>query len=87
MQAKLVAREAQQVVNQVMLTMGLEQSQQMATVFDGITRHNPEGDEARALIRDIEARRPSRAVTRKNAKPATESTVHPVTTLTVAAGM
>ena len=31
------------VVNQVMLTMGLEQSQQMATVFDGITRHNPEG--------------------------------------------
>jgi enoyl-CoA hydratase len=23
--------------------MGLEQSQQMATVFDGITRHNPEG--------------------------------------------
>jgi len=73
------------VVNQVMLTMGLEQSQMMATVFDGITRHNPEGlwfrrhaqeegfksavawrdsgrpipegDEARALIRDIEARR------------------------------
>ena len=31
------------VVNQVMLTMGLEQSQMMATVFDGITRHNPEG--------------------------------------------
>lgn len=31
------------VVNQVMLTMGLEQSQTMATVFDGITRHNPEG--------------------------------------------
>lgn len=31
------------VVNQVMLTMGLEQSQQMATLFDGITRHNPEG--------------------------------------------
>jgi enoyl-CoA hydratase len=29
------------VVNQVMLAMGLEQSQQMATVFDGITRHNP----------------------------------------------
>jgi enoyl-CoA hydratase len=26
-----------------MLAMGLEQSQQMATVFDGITRHNPEG--------------------------------------------
>lgn len=49
MQAKLVAREAQQVVNQVMLTMGLEQSQQMATVFDGITRHNPEGDEAAGL--------------------------------------
>lgn len=73
------------VVNQVMLTMGLEQSQQMATVFDGITRHNPEGlwfrryaqeqgfkaavqwrdsgqaipegDEARALIREMEARR------------------------------
>jgi enoyl-CoA hydratase len=31
------------VVNQVMLTMGLEQSQMLATVFDGITRHNPEG--------------------------------------------
>ncbi|WP_088280546.1 crotonase/enoyl-CoA hydratase family protein [Ideonella sp. A 288] len=31
------------VVNQVMLTQGLEQSQMMATVFDGITRHNPEG--------------------------------------------
>jgi enoyl-CoA hydratase len=31
------------VVNQVMLTMGLEQSQQLATLFDGITRHNPEG--------------------------------------------
>lgn len=31
------------VVNQVMLNMGLEQTQQLATVFDGITRHNPEG--------------------------------------------
>lgn len=75
------------VVNQVMLTMGLEQTQMMATVFDGITRHNPEGlwfrryaqeagfkaavqwrdsgrpipegDEARALIAEIEARRRS----------------------------
>jgi enoyl-CoA hydratase len=75
------------VVNQVMLTMGLEQSQMMATVFDGITRHNPEGlwfrrhaqaegfksaiewrdsgrpipegDEARALIREMEAARHS----------------------------
>ena len=74
------------VVNQVMLTMGLEQSQSLATVFDGITRHNPEGlwfrryaqaegfkaavqwrdsgrpipegDEARAAIRELEARRP-----------------------------
>jgi len=73
------------VVNQVMLTMGLEQTQMLATVFDGITRHNPEGlwfrryaqeagfraavqwrdsgraipegDEARALIREMEARR------------------------------
>ena len=73
------------VVNQVMLAMGLEQSQTMATVFDGITRHNPEGmwfrryaqaegfkaavqwrdsgrpipegDEARAAIRELEARR------------------------------
>jgi enoyl-CoA hydratase len=72
------------VVNQVMLTMGLEQSQMLATVFDGITRHNPEGlwfrryaeaegfkravewrdsgrpipegDEARALIAELEAR-------------------------------
>jgi enoyl-CoA hydratase len=31
------------VVNQVMLTMGLEQAQSLATLFDGITRHNPEG--------------------------------------------
>lgn len=72
------------VVNQVMLTMGLEQSQMLATLFDGITRHNPEGvwfrryaqtegfkaavqwrdsgkpipegDEARELIRGMEAR-------------------------------
>ncbi|WP_439687059.1 Enoyl-CoA hydratase [Cupriavidus oxalaticus] len=72
------------VVNQVMLTMGLEQTQSLATLFDGITRHNPEGlwfrryaqeagfkaavewrdsgrpipegDEARALIQEIEAR-------------------------------
>jgi enoyl-CoA hydratase len=73
------------VVNQVMLTMGLEQTQMMATVFDGITRHNPEGmwfrryaqeagfkkavewrdsgrpipagDEARALVREMEAKK------------------------------
>ncbi len=73
------------VVNQVMLAMGLEQSQQMATLFDGITRHNPEGlwfrryaqtegfkaavqwrdngqpipegDEARALVRQMDAKR------------------------------
>src|SRR6478752_97767 len=31
------------VVNQVMLSAGLEQAQTLATVFDGITRHNPEG--------------------------------------------
>lgn len=75
------------VVNQVMLTAGLEQTQMMATVFDGITRHNPEGlwfrrhaqtegfksaiewrdsgrpipqgDEARALIREMEGKSPS----------------------------
>jgi enoyl-CoA hydratase len=73
------------IVNQVLLAMGLEQSQMLATVFDGITRHNPEGlwfrryaqvegfkaavrrrdsgepipegDHARALIRELEARR------------------------------
>ncbi len=73
------------VVNQVMLSTGLEQTQMMATVFDGITRHNPEGlwfrrhaqeqgfkaavqwrdsgrpipegDEARALIREMDARK------------------------------
>ena len=73
------------VVNQVMLNMGLEQSQTMATVFDGITRHNPEGlwfrryaqengfkaavqwrdsgkpipegEEARGLVREMDARR------------------------------
>ena len=31
------------VVNQAILTMGLEQTQMFATLFDGITRHNPEG--------------------------------------------
>jgi enoyl-CoA hydratase len=31
------------VVNQVLLTMGLEQTQSLATLFDGISRHNPEG--------------------------------------------
>ena len=31
------------VVNQVLESMGLEQTQMFATVFDGITRHNPEG--------------------------------------------
>jgi enoyl-CoA hydratase len=31
------------VVNQVMQHMGLEQTQMLATLFDGITRHNPEG--------------------------------------------
>jgi enoyl-CoA hydratase len=72
------------VVNQAMLTMGLEQTQMFATMFDGITRHNPEGvwfrrqaqaegfksavqwrdsgrpipegDEARALIVELEER-------------------------------
>jgi enoyl-CoA hydratase len=72
------------VVNQAMLTMGLEQTQMFATLFDGITRHSPEGlwfrrqaqaegfksavewrdsgrpipegDEARALIAELEAR-------------------------------
>ena len=72
------------VVNQVWLSTGLEQTQMLATVFDGITRHNPEGlwfrrqaeaegfksavqwrdsgrpipegDEARALIAELEAR-------------------------------
>jgi enoyl-CoA hydratase len=71
------------VVNQAMLTMGLEQTQMFATMFDGVTRHNPEGlwfrrhaqvhgfksavewrdsgrpipegDEARALIAELEA--------------------------------
>jgi len=75
------------VVNQMMLAMGIEQSQQLATIFDGITRHNPEGlwfrryaqqegfkaavqwrdsgraipegDEARAAIREMEKKRPS----------------------------
>jgi enoyl-CoA hydratase len=70
------------VVNQTMLNAGLEQTQMMATVFDGITRHNPEGlwfrryaqaegfkaavqwrdsgrpipegDDARALVRDMD---------------------------------
>jgi enoyl-CoA hydratase len=72
------------VVNQVMLAAGLEQAQTLATVFDGVTRHNPEGvwfrrqaqvegfksavewrdsgrpipegDEARALIAELERR-------------------------------
>lgn len=72
------------VVNQVMLNAGVEQAQMLATVFDGITRHNPEGlwfrrtaqtegfkaatewrdggraipegDEARALAKELEKR-------------------------------
>lgn len=72
------------VANQVMLTAGIEQTQMLANVFDGITRHNPEGlwfrryaqeagfkeavkwrdsgrpipegDEARALINEMEAK-------------------------------
>ena len=72
------------VVNQAMLAMGLEQTQMFATMFDGMTRHNPEGmwfrryaqvegfkaavqwrdsgraipegDEARALIAELERR-------------------------------
>ncbi|HEX5737508.1 MAG TPA: hypothetical protein VFY22_03280 [Hydrogenophaga sp.] len=31
------------VVNQVMLNMGLEQTQMLATLFDSITRHIPKG--------------------------------------------
>ena len=31
------------MINQVLQTMGLEQTQSLATLFDGITRHNPEG--------------------------------------------
>jgi enoyl-CoA hydratase len=31
------------VVNQAMLSMGLEHTQMFATLFDGVTRHNPEG--------------------------------------------
>jgi len=31
------------VINQVMLNMGLEQIQMLATLFDGVSRHNPEG--------------------------------------------
>ena len=74
------------VVNQAMLTMGLEQTQMFATLFDGVTRHNPEGlwfrrqaqvhgfksavewrdsgraipegDEARALIAELEKQLP-----------------------------
>ena len=72
------------VVNQVWMSMGLEQSQMFASIFDGITRHNPEGmwfrrhaqvegfksavawrdsgraipegDEARALVAELEKR-------------------------------
>ncbi len=31
------------VVNQVLMTMGIEQTQMFATIFDGMTRNNPEG--------------------------------------------
>ena len=72
------------VVNQVWMSMGLQQTQMFANVFDGITRHDPdglwfrrhaqvegfksavewrdsgrpipEGDEARALIAELEKR-------------------------------
>ena len=95
------------VVNQAVATMGLEQTQMFATVFDGITRHNPEGmwfrryaqangfkqavawrdsgrpipegDEAQALIAELEAalgsssparNLPAQAATGKTAVPA-----------------
>ena len=31
------------VINQAMESMGIHQTQMFATVFDGITRHSPEG--------------------------------------------
>ncbi|MEM8714122.1 MAG: enoyl-CoA hydratase, partial [Planctomycetota bacterium] len=31
------------VINQAIDSMGLQQTQMFATVFDGITRHSPEG--------------------------------------------
>ena len=31
------------VINQAVEAMGLQQTQMFATVFDGITRHSPEG--------------------------------------------
>ncbi len=76
------------VINQALMSMGLEQTQMFANVFDGITRHSPdglwfrrhaevegfksavewrdsgrpipEGDEARALIADLDKRRKPR---------------------------
>ena len=31
------------IINQAFANMGLETTQMMATLFDGITRHSPEG--------------------------------------------
>ena len=38
-----LAHDAKLVVNQAIEAMGLKTTQLIATVFDGITRHSPEG--------------------------------------------
>ena len=66
------------VVNQVMLTAGLEQAQTLATVFDGVTRHNPEGVWFRRRRSSTASRRRSSGATaagrsRKATRPARSS--------------
>lgn len=41
------------VINQAVEMMGLQQTQRLATVFDGITRHSPEGLNFKARAEDV----------------------------------
>ena len=57
------------VVNQVMLTMGLEQTPDDGHLFDGITRHNPEGCGSAAMRRPRASSPPSNGATAASRSP------------------
>ena len=41
------------MINQAFANMGLETTQMMATLFDGITRHSPEGVAFKARAEEV----------------------------------
>jgi enoyl-CoA hydratase len=41
------------MINQALANMGLETTQMMATLFDGITRHSPEGVAFKARAEEV----------------------------------